>query len=407
MESEAHHSLKPGTILLMAVGCGIDVADNYYHQPLLPQMAHGVHAPEAWAGYLPALNQAGFALGLLLFVPLGDLFERRRLVVLSLGAAATLLVMVAVAPTFPVLAAALFTLGLLGVGVQLLIPFAAHLAPPADRGRAVGTVMGGMLCGVLLARTISGVVGQSLGWRAMYGIAAIATLGVLVILRAILPESRPSARLSYPALMRSLLDLVREEPVLRESCWFGAATFGAFSAFWANLAFHLSGPPFHYGSVVAGLFGLIGVVGVIAAPLVGRAGDRWNRRHIVGAGIVMTTVSFILFALGGHRRWGLVAGVIVMDLGVQVVHVSNQTRNQSLRPEARNRLNTVYMFAYFIGGVVGSSMGAAGWAVAGWSGVCTVGTILPTLALGVYVLGVPTRHRLDATEAVSQGVAGE
>src|SRR6516164_551355 len=327
MDSEAHQSLKPGTILLMAVGCGIDVADNYYHQPLLPQMAHGVHAPEAWAGYLPALNQAGFALGLLLFVPLGDRFERRRLVVLSLGAAAALLVLVAVAPTFPVLAAAIFTLGLLGVGVQLLIPFAAHLAPPADRGRAVGTVMGGMLCGVLLARTISGVVGQSLGWRAMYWIAAIATLGVLVILRVILPESRPSACLSYPALMWSLLDLGREEPVLRGSCWFGAATFGAFSAFWANLAFHLSGPPFHYGSAVAGLFGLIGVVGVVAAPLVGRAGDRWDRRRIAGAGIVITTLSFILFGLCGHLLWGLVAGGNAMDLGVQVVHVSNQTRN--------------------------------------------------------------------------------
>jgi predicted MFS family arabinose efflux permease len=241
----------------------------------------------------------------------------------------------------------------------------------------------------------------------MYGIAAIATLGVLVILRAILPESRPSACLSYPALMRSLLDLVREEPALRESCGFGAATFGAFSAFWANLSFHLSGPPFHCGSAVAGLFGLIGVVGVVAAPLVGRAGDRRDRRRIAGAGIVITTLSFLLFGLGGHLLWGLVAGVVVMDLGVQVVHVSNQTRNQSLRPEARNRLNTVYMVSYFIGGVVGSSLGAAGRAVAGWAGVCTVGFILPTLALGVYVLGVPSRHRLDATEAVCQGVAGE
>jgi predicted MFS family arabinose efflux permease len=165
--------------------------------------------------------------------------------------------------------------------------------------------MGGMLCGVLFARTISGVVGQSLGWRAMYWIAAFATLDVLVILRAILPESRPSAGLSYPALMRSLPDLVRKEPVLRESCWFGASTFGAFSAFWANLAFHLSGPPFQYGSAIAGLFGLIGVGGVVAAPLVGRAGDRWNRRRIAGAGIVIATLSFILFGLIGHLLWGV------------------------------------------------------------------------------------------------------
>jgi predicted MFS family arabinose efflux permease len=300
MNSEAHPPLKRRTVLLMAGGCGLAVANNYYHQPLLPQMADGVHAPEAWAGYLPALNQAGFGLGLLLFVPLGDLFERRRLVVISLAAAAVLLVVVAVAPNFSVLAAAVFALGLVGVAVQLLIPFAAHLAPPDDRGRVVGTVMGGMLAGVLLSRTVSGVVGQSLGWRAMYWIAAAVTVGVLLTLRAALPTSRPSTCLSYPALLRSMVALVREEPVLRQSCLFGAATFGAFSAFWATLAFHLAGPPLGYGSEVAGLFGLIGVVGVAAAPLVGRAGDRGSLRRTIGLGIGVTALSFVVFGLGGH-----------------------------------------------------------------------------------------------------------
>jgi predicted MFS family arabinose efflux permease len=406
MGTEAHQPLKPGIIFLMALGCGVDVADNYYHQPLLPQMAHGVHVPEEWIAYLPALNQAGFALGLLLFVPLGDLFERRRLVVLSLGAAAIMLVMVAVAPTFSMLAAAIFTLGLLGVGVQLLIPFAAHLAPPAERGRVVGTVMGGMLCGVLLSRTISGIVGDSLGWRVMYWIAAVATFGVLLVLWAVLPKSQPSARLPYTALLRSMVVLVREEPTLRESCLFGAATFGAFSAFWANLAFHLSGPPFNYGSVVAGLFGLIGVVGVVAAPLVGRAGDRLNARRMIGVGIVITILSFMLFGLGGRQLWVLMGGLVLMDLGVQIVHVSNQTRNQALRSDARNRLNTVYMFSYFVGGVVGSSLGAAAWAAVGWAGVCVVGIILPTLALGVFVFNAPARPKSDVTETEGRAVTG-
>src|SRR5262245_42488940 len=175
MNPQAHQPLQRRTVLLLAGGCGLAVANNYYHQPLLPQMAEGVHAPEAWAGYLPALNQAGFGLGLLLFVPLGDLLERRRLVAASLGAAAVMLALVATAPNFPVLAAAIFALGLVGVAVQLLIPFAAHLAPADDRGRVVGAVMGGMLGGVLLSRTISGAVGGSLGWRAMYWIAAAAT----------------------------------------------------------------------------------------------------------------------------------------------------------------------------------------------------------------------------------------
>jgi predicted MFS family arabinose efflux permease len=398
-------ALSRRTVLLLAVGCGLAVANNYYHQPLLPQIAHGVQVPEVWAGYLPALNQAGFALGLLLFVPLGDLCERRRLVVLSLGAAAVMLIVVALAPNFSVLATASFTLGLVGIAVQLLIPLAAHLAPPADRGRVVGAVMGGMLGGVLLSRTLSGVVGQALGWRAMYGLAAAVTFGLLLALRAALPQSQPSARLSYPALLRSMAGLLREEPILRESCVFGAATFGAFSAFWANLAFHLTGPPFGYGSEVVGLFGLIGVVGVAAAPLVGRAADKGNPRNLVGLGIVITALSFVPLGLGGASLWGMVAGVVLLDLGVQVAHVSNQARNQSLRPEARNRLNTVYMVAYFVGGVVGSSLGATGWAAAGWGGVCAVGGLLPALAFGVFVLSGPLRpwHRGSGMSAQDRG----
>jgi predicted MFS family arabinose efflux permease len=402
MDPVAPQPLKRRTLLLMVGGCGLAVANNYYHQPLLPQMANGVHAPEAWAGYLSALNQAGFCLGLLLFVPLGDVFERRRLVVLSLGAAAVMLVMVAVAPSFLVMAAAIFTLGLVGIAVQLLIPFAAHLAAPDDRGRVVGTVMGGMLAGVLLSRTVSGVVGQSLGWRAMYWIAAAVTVGMLLTLRAALPRSQPSARLSYPALLRSMVGLVREEPVLRQSCVFGAATFGAFSAFWATLALHLAGPPFGYGSEVAGLFGLIGVVGVAAAPFVGRAGDRGNLRRTLGLGIGVTALSFVLFGLGGHVLWVLVAGVVLLDLGVQVVHVSNQTRNYALRPDARNRLNTVYMVAYFVGGMVGSSLGATGWAVAGWAGVCVVGVLLPILAFAAFLLSGITRHQRSPSSAVAE-----
>jgi predicted MFS family arabinose efflux permease len=382
-----------GTVLLMAVGCGLAVANNYYHQPLLPQMARGVQVPETWVGYIPALNQAGFTLGLLFFVPLGDLFERRRLVVLSLGAAAVMLAVVATAANFAVLAAASFALGLVGIAVQLLIPFAAHLAPPADRGRVVGAVMGGMLGGVLLSRTVSGVVGQSLGWRAMYWIAAAVTLGLLLLLWASLPRSQPSVRLSYPALLRSMVGLVRDEPVLRQSYVFGAATFGAFSAFWANLAFHLAGPPHGYGSEVAGLFGLIGAVGVAAAPLVGRAGDKGNARRLVGLGLVITALSFVLLGLAGQTLWVLVAGVVLMDLGVQATHVANQTRNQALRPDARNRVNTVYMVAYFVGGVVGSSLGATGWAAAGWGGVCAVGVLLPTLAFGAFVLSGLIRPR--------------
>jgi predicted MFS family arabinose efflux permease len=301
-----------------------------------------------------------------------------------------MLVLVAVAPSFSVLATAIFTLGLVGIAVQLLIPFAAHLAPPEDRGRVVGTALGGMLGGILLSRTVSGVIGQSLGWRAMYWIAAALTVGMLLTLLA-LPKYQPSARLSYWELLRSTVDLVWEEPVLRQSCVFGAATFGAYSAFWATLAFHLAEPPFTYGSEVAGVFGLLGVFGAVAAPLVGRAGDRGNVRRTVGLGIGVIALSFVLLVLGGNVLWVLVAGAALLDLGVQVVHISNQTRNYALRLAARNRLNTVYMVAYFAGGMVGSSLGATGWAVAGWVGVCAVGVFLPIMAFGAYLLSCTRR----------------
>jgi predicted MFS family arabinose efflux permease len=199
-----------------------------------------------------------------------------------------------------------------------------------------------------------------------------------------------------------MVGLVREEPVLRQSCVLGAATFGAFSAFWATLAVHLAGPPFGYGSEVAGLFGLVGVVGVAAAPLVGRAGDRGSLRRTLGLGVGATALSFVLFGLGGRVLWVLVAGVVLLDLGVQVVHVSNQTRNYALRPDARSRLNTVYMVAYFAGGVAGSSLGATGWAVAGWAGVCAVGVLLPALAFGAFLLSGTTQTGRRASPTVAE-----
>lgn len=390
MTPEAHPPLSRRMVALIAIGCGVSVANNYYNQPLLREMARGVGAPELWGGYLPALTQAGFALGLFLLVPLGDLFERRGLVVIMLGLAAAMLIGVAVSPTFPALAAASFATGLAGIAPQLLVPFAAHLAPAADRGRVVGAVMGGLLTGVLLARTLSGFVGQLLGWRAVYWLAAALTVGLLLVLRAALPESRPAARLRYRDLMRSMAGLIREEPALRQSCLFGAATFGSFGAFWSTLAFLLAGPPFGYGSEVVGLFG---VVGVAAAPLVGRAGDRGDPRRMVALGAAITALSFAVSWLGGHSLWALAAGVVLMDLGVQVAHVSNQTRVYGLRPDARNRLNSVYMVAYFIGGGVGSSLGAAAWTAAGWRGVCAVGFLLPALALAASALSEPGRMR--------------
>ena len=382
---ETSSGLSRRVVHLMAVGCGLTVANIYYCQPLLQPMAETFGVSEAKIGYIPALTQAGYALGLLLFVPLGDLFERRRLLVALLAASVMALVGVALAPSYGLLAATSFSVGLVGIAPQLLVPFAAHLARPSERGRVIGVVMSGLLVGILLARTVSGFVGLYLGWRAIYWLAALLIFGLLLMIRAALPSSAPEVKIPYRRLMASLLHLLRDEPVVRQSCLIGAGTFGAFAAFWSTLAFLLGGPPFGYSSDVVGMFGIIGIVGVAAAPLAGRFGDRYDPRLSLGFGIVMMLLSFAIFWAGAASLFWLIVGVVLLDLGAQVVHVSNQNRLYALHPEARSRLVTLYMGASFIGAGLGSSLAASSWSLWGWPGVCIVCIAMLSLSLSVFL----------------------
>lgn len=381
--------LSRRAIYLMAAGSGLTVANIYYNQPLLRQMAESFGVSEAQAGYIPALTQAGYALGLLLFVPLGDLFERRSLVGVMLMGAVCSLLAVAVSPTFPALAGASFALGMLGITPQLLVPFAAHLARLSERGRVVGAVMSGLLVGILLARTVSGFMGHQFGWRSIYWLAAPMMVGLLLMIRSSLPQSRPTHRLSYPRLMTSLVELVRDEPVVRQSCLMGAGTFGAFSAFWSTLTFHLAQPPYGYGSEIVGLFGVIGVVGVAAAPLAGRFGDTHDPRLSLGFGLIAMLLSFLIFWAGASSLGWMVVGVIVLDLGAQVAHISNQARIYALRPEARSRLVTVYMVTSFVGGGLGAFLAAKAWSNWHWSGVCAVAASMLLFSLTVFIITAP------------------
>src|SRR6185312_6015132 len=255
--------------------------------------------------------------------------------------------------------------------------------PPERRGHVVGLVLSGLLLGILLARVVSGFVGDLFGWRAMYAIAAAAMFVVAIGLRYALPYDHPEPGLRYKDLARSILHLTLTQPLLREAGIIGGLLFGAFSSFWATLVFLLATPPYHYGPRVAGFFGVIGAAGVLFAPLAGRLSDRKGPAYTVTLAIVTSIASYIIFAFGGHWLWGLIAGVIVMDLGVQAGHVANQTRIYALIPEARSRLNTVYMVTYFIGGALGSALGAWGWTRWGWMGVCAAGTLQLTVALAV------------------------
>jgi predicted MFS family arabinose efflux permease len=255
--------------------------------------------------------------------------------------------------------------------------------------------MSGLLIGILLARTVSGFIGANLGWRAVYWIAAGMMIVLALVMRLALPQDRSQGtKLNYAQLLASLIKLARTEPLLREVGLFGAMAFGAFNVFWVTLAFFLETPPYHYGSEVTGLFGLVGVGGALAASVIGKLADRMQARHLTGITLLISLLSFVIMLLLGHWLWGLAIGVVLMDLGVQGAHVSNQTRIYRLDEGIRNRANTVYMVPYFIGGSLGSFLGAFSWSVAGWTGVCAAGALLILIALSVYALN--GRRRLPA-----------
>ncbi|MBV9773409.1 MAG: MFS transporter [Gemmatimonadetes bacterium] len=372
--------------LLSAVGA-LAVANLYYSQPLLADIARYFRVPASRVGIVSTLTQVGYAVGILLFVPLSDVRERRGLIVVMLGAVAVALTGVALAPSLGWLAAASFAMGATTVVPQLIVPFAAGLAAPGSRGRVVGLVMSGILIGVLGARTVSGVVGSALGWRAMFGLAAGLMLALSLWAGRRLPHAPPAASLRYGQLLRSLLPLARGEPVLREAAILAGLGFAAFSAFWTTLVFRLETPPLHYGARTAGGFGLVGIVGALTAPFVGRLSERRSPRTTVGVGIGVGIAAYLCFFLAGSTLAGLVVGVILLDAGAQTTGVSNQARIYGLPAELHGRLNTVYMVAYFVGGALGSLLGAWAWGRWGWEGVCGVGLGMLLAALGVYLAG--------------------
>jgi predicted MFS family arabinose efflux permease len=287
----------------------------------------------------------------------------------------------AAAPTFAVLASALALAGVTSVVAQIIVPMAASLASDDERGQVVGKVMSGLIIGILLARTVSGLIASVAGWRPVYVMAAVAMLLLAAVLYRALPEVEPSERISYRALLRSVLDLVREEPVLRQRMGLGAASLGCFSILWTPIAFLLSGPPYHYGTALIGLFGLAGLAGAAAAPAAGRLADRGRGRYATLGAIVILLGSWSLIDLGAHSLAALIAGTIALDLGVQALHISNQSAIYALRPQARSRLNTAYMVAYFLGGAVLSAAASLVYSAAGWNGICALGALTAAAAL--------------------------
>ncbi len=369
----------------MALCAGIAVANIYYNQPLLGMIE--AHYPNSSViGLIPTATQFGYAVGLLFLVPLGDLFERRRLITVQFVVLAVALAFAAVAPSTLALIAASLTLGVAATVAQQIVPFAATLADNRTRGAAVGTVVSGILGGILLSRTIAGFVGAHFGWREMFWLGAPLALGAAALVRLTLPRHHPTHSIGYTAALRSLIHLVVEEPALRLAAATQAMLFASFIAFWTVLSLHLQEPAFGLGAEIAGLFGVIGASGILAAPLAGRVADKRGPHLVIAIAAAITLSSWAVFA-GWNSLAGLTVGVVLLDVGVNAALVSNQHLIFALRPEARSRLNTVFMTAMFVGGSLGS-LGAS-WAYAhlSWLGVCGYGAALATSGL---LLQLPT-----------------
>lgn len=362
-------------LLLLACACGIAVSNLYYSQPLLEQIRLDLKVSAGASGLVSTLTQIGYTLGLLFLVPLGDAWRRRSLIVGLMLVEALFLACAAFAPTLTWLQLASLGIGIATVSAQVIVPLVAQLSPTEARGRNVGTVMSGLLLGILLARVVAGGIGGIWGWRVLFGFASVLSLFMAAVMYRALPDIAPSAPLRFGELLRSLVGLVREEPRLRESALVGAFIFAAFMAFWTSLSFHLEGAPFHYSTQTVGLFGLVGAAGAMAAPLAGKSSDARGPRAVIGVATAATAFSFLLFWAFGFNVLGLIIGVLLMDAGVQATHISNQARALALRPEARSRLNTVYMVAYFSGGSLGSLASTLAWSSSGWPGVCLAGLI--------------------------------
>jgi predicted MFS family arabinose efflux permease len=359
--------------MVMAVATGAVVANLYYAQPLLNEVSRNLHVGSAGASTVVTATQVGYAAGLLLIVPLGDLRPRRSLVVLLFLLSAVALVACAVAPNLWLFEVGSVAAGCASVAGQVMVPFAADLAPEERRGRVVARIMTGLLLGILLARTVSGLVAQLAGWRAIYWISA----GLMVLFAAVLGRALPAEgkrpHLSYPHLVGSSLRLLADEPALRRRAWHGAMAFAAFSVLWTSLAFLLSAAPYHYSNLVIGLFGLVGVAGVAAANLAGKLADV-NRTAITTAGAgVLLTLSFVVLGAGTTSVAAVIVGIIVLDIGTQGMQITNQAVIYALRPDARSRINSAYMFCYFVGGAVGSVTAGIVFSADKWTGVCLLG----------------------------------
>ena len=389
---------------LLGLTCAVGVSSVYYNQPLLSEMAHSLHTTPARIGFVAVATQVGYALGLLTFVPLGDVMERRALMMRMYAAVSVALLLVAFAQSLAWLIIASVLVWLFASVTHIALPIAPDLVEDSQRGRAIGIVMTGLLLGILLARSFSGWVSRIDGWQGVFVAAAIINAVFVPLLWRKMPLLKPKQKLQYSEAMRSLWTLFRTEPLLREASVVGALVFASFSCFWTTLVFLLESK-YGLGPGIAGSFGVVGAAGALVASVAGRTADRHGARYVANVGLYTQAVSYgflwlaVTLPVSTPVHLGLlVLGVIVLDIGAQMLQVANQTRIFGLNPSARSRVNTVYMVLCFTGAAMGSWLSSLMWARYKWSGVCA-------LALGFMALAA-LRHVTGIRGGVTRGEVG-
>jgi predicted MFS family arabinose efflux permease len=384
-----------GTLItLMSIAIGVIVANLYYLQPLLHQLTKDFRVSESKATLLLVLIQAGYAAGLAFVVPLGDLIPRRRLAVLIFVLASVVVFAGAAAHSFVLFAAITFFIGLASCGGQVILPLGADMANPAQRGRVIGRLMTGLLMGLLLSRSVSGIIAQAAGWRTVYVAAGVALALMAIMLFRVLPNEPVRAPVPYHRLLAGTLGMFVTLPMLRRRSLYGLLIFAAFSALWTTLAFHLSAAPFHYDNLVIGLFGLFGAAGVLAANVAGRNADKQRSHLTTIAGGALILLSFVVLYFGRNVVVLLALGIIMLDAGMQGLQITNQSIIYSLAPDARSRINSAYMVCGFIGAALGSLAAGQCYAHAGWRGDCLLGG---GIGLVILVLAILWREPISTT----------
>lgn len=384
-ELKENGGLPAHILWTLAIIAGVSVANLYYNQPLLNVIRHELGVSEFKTNLISMITQIGYALGLLFIVPLGDLYQRKKIILTNFILLIFSLLAIAIAPNIYLIWIASLVTGICSVIPQIFVPIASQFSRPENKGRNVGIVISGLLTGILASRVISGFVGEILGWREMYFIAAGLMLVCVVVVLKVLPDIRPNFQGKYGDLMKSLLSLVKEYPPLRIYSIRAGLAFGSFLAMWSCLAFKMGEAPFYASSDIIGVLGLCGIAGAVTASFVGKYVKKVGVRNFnfIGCGLILLAWASLYF--GGNSYAGIIAGVILIDIGMQCIQLSNQTSIFALSPAASNRINTIFMTTYFIGGSLGTFLAGSCWQSWGWGGVAAIGSALTLISLLITV----------------------